>query len=49
VLVENGVGALLVGGGDELVALVLEPLANTELILCATEKTGLVLGVLASL
>jgi len=49
VLVEDGVGALLVGSGDKLVTLVLKPLADTELVLSATEKTGLVLGVLASL
>jgi hypothetical protein len=31
------------------VTLVLEPLADTELILSSTEKTGLLLGVLAAL
>ena len=36
VLVEFGVLTLLVGGGDELMSLVLEPFADTELVLgCA--------------
>lgn len=37
-LVELGVLALLVGGGDEGVTLVLEPLANAELVLSCSEK-----------
>lgn len=37
-LVELGVFALLVGGGDQSVALVLEPLADAELILSRSEK-----------
>lgn len=37
-LVELGVLALLVGGGDEGVTLVLEPLADAELILSCAEK-----------
>jgi hypothetical protein len=37
-LVELRVLALLVGGGDEGVTLVLEPLANAELVLSCSEK-----------
>lgn len=37
-LVELGVFALLVGGGDQSVALVLEPLADAELILSRSEE-----------
>jgi hypothetical protein len=48
-LVEGGVLALLVRGGHQGVTLVLEPLADTELILSGTQKTGLLLGVLATL
>lgn len=47
-LVELGALTVLVGGGDESVALLLDPFSETELILCATEKSGLFLGVLAS-
>ena len=39
-LVELGVLALLVGGGDEGVALVLEPFADAELVLCGSEELG---------
>jgi hypothetical protein len=45
VLVELGVLALLVGGGDELVALLLDPLPQTKLVLGGSEKTGLLLSV----
>jgi hypothetical protein len=45
VLVELGVLTLLVGGGDELVALLLDPLPQTKLVLGGTEKTGLLLSV----
>jgi hypothetical protein len=48
VLVELGVLTLLVGGGDELVSLVLEPLADTELVLGCTKKLWDLLGVLAT-
>lgn len=48
-LVEGRVLALLVGSGHQGVTGVLEPLANTELILSGTQKTGLLLGVLATL
>lgn len=48
-LVEGGVLALLVGGGHESVTSILEPLADTELVLGGTEKTGLLLGVLTTL
>jgi hypothetical protein len=49
VLVELGVLALLVGCGDELVALLLDPFPDTELVLSGTEKLGLLLGVDATL
>ena len=39
-LVKLGVLALLVGRGYEGVALVLEPLADAELVLRGTEQTG---------
>lgn len=48
-LVEGRVLALLVGGGDQSVALLLEPLAQTELVLGGTQQTGLLLGVLTAL
>jgi len=48
-LVEGGVLTLLVRGGDQGVALVLEPLANAELILGGTEQLRLLLGVLKTL
>ena len=48
-LVKGGVGTLLVGGGHELMALVLDPLSDAKLVLCAAEQLWLVLGVLASL
>lgn len=41
VLVECGVGALLVGGGDELVALLLDPLPQAELVLGAAKQSWL--------
>lgn len=40
-LVELGTLAVLVGGCDESVTLVLEPLADAELVLSCTEKEGL--------
>lgn len=45
VLVKLGVLTLLVGGSDELVTLLLDPLPQTELVLGSTEKTGLLLSV----
>lgn len=39
-LVELGVLALLVRGGYQSVALVLEPLAEAELVFCGAEKFG---------
>ena len=48
-LVKGRVGAVLVGGGDESVALVLNPLPQAEFILDGTKKTGLFFGVLAAL
>lgn len=48
-LLEHAALALLVRGSDESVSLVLEPLANTELVLCGTEETRLLLGVLLAL
>ena len=48
-LVEGGVLTLLVGSGDESVTGILEPLANTKLVLGGTEKTRLLLGVLTTL
>jgi hypothetical protein len=41
--------ALLVGGGDESVSLLLEPLADSELVLSGTEEAGLLFGVLLAL
>lgn len=49
VLVKLGVLALLVGRGDELVALLLNPLPDTELVLGGSEELGLLLGVDAAL
>jgi hypothetical protein len=48
-LLEDTALALLVGGGHESVSLVLEPLADTELVLCGTKETGLLFGVLLAL
>ena len=48
-LLEHTALALLVGGGDESVSLVLEPLADTKLVLCGTEETRLLFGVLLAL
>lgn len=45
VLVELRVLTLLVGGSDELMALILDPLPQTKLVLGGTEKTGLLLSV----
>ena len=42
-LLKDTVLTLLIGGGDEGVSLVLEPLAYTELVLCGTEETRLLL------
>lgn len=47
VLAELGVGRVLVGGDDELVALLLEPVSDAELVLDGTEQTGLRVTVLA--
>ena len=48
-LVKGRVLAVLVGGGDQSVALVLDPLPQAQLILDGTEKTRLLLGVLTTL
>lgn len=48
-LVEGGVLTLLVGGGHQGVTLVLEPLADTELVLGGTEQLRLLLRVLTTL
>lgn len=48
-LVKGGVLALLVGGSHQGVALVLEPLADAELIFGGTQQTGLLLGMLTTL
>lgn len=47
--VEGGVLALFVGGGDQGVAGILEPLADTELILSGAQQLRLLLGVLTTL
>lgn len=49
VLVKLGALAFLVGGGDELVALLLNPLPDTELVLSGSEELRLLLGVDAAL
>lgn len=49
VLVELRVLALLVRGGNELVALLLNPFSDTEFVLGGSEKLGLLLGVDATL
>jgi len=49
VLVECRVLALLVRCRDELVALILEPFANAELVLSSTKEFRLVAGVLMTL
>ena len=48
-LVKSGVLTLLVGGSHQGVSLVLEPLADTKLILSGTEQLRLLLGVLTTL
>ena len=48
-LVELGVLALLVRCGDERVALLLNPLADTQLVLSGTEELRLLLSVDAAL
>ena len=48
-LLEDTALALLVGGCDESVSLVLEPLADSELVLCGAEEAGLLFGVLLAL
>ena len=48
-LLEHTALTLLVRGSDESVSLVLEPLADTKLVLSGTEETGLLLGVLLAL
>lgn len=47
VLAEFRIGRVLVGGDDELVALLLEPVSNSELVLDRAEQTGLRVTVLA--
>ena len=49
VLIELRVLTLLIRGGDELVALLLDPLPQTKLVLGGSEKTGLLLSVDAAL
>jgi len=49
VLVESRVLTLLVGSGDELVTLLLDPLPQTEFVLSRTKKPGLLFGVLETL
>ena len=49
VFVEGRVLAFLVGSGDELMALILDPLPDSKLILGAAKQLWLVLGMLASL
>jgi hypothetical protein len=48
-LVKGRVLAFLVGSSHESVALVLEPLADTKLVLGGSEKSRLLLGVFATL
>ena len=48
-LIELGVLALLVGGGDQGVALILEPFPDPELILRCSQKLWYFFGVLAAL
>jgi hypothetical protein len=48
-LVKFGVLTLLIGGGDELVALILEPFSQTQLILGGAQETRLVASVLVTL
>ena len=45
VLVELGVLAFLVGGGDELVALLLDPFPDAKLVLGSSEHARLLLSV----
>ena len=49
VLVKGRVLALLVRGDNKLVALLLDPLLKTKLVLSGTEKSWLVSGVLVAL
>jgi len=48
-LVELGVLAFLVGGGDQGVTLILEPFPDPELILRCSQKLWYFFGVLAAL
>ena len=48
-LLKDRVRTLLVGGGHQSVTLVLEPLANAELVLSGTEEAWLLFGMLAAL
>lgn len=48
-LVELGVGTLLAGSGNKLVALLLDPLPDTKLVLSGTEHLRLISGVLMTL
>lgn len=48
-LVEGRVFTFLVGGGHQSVALAFNPFAQAEFVLGGTQKTGLLLGVLAAL
>lgn len=47
VLAELGVGAVLVGGDDEFVALLLEPVGDAKLVLDGAEQARLRVTVLA--
>jgi len=49
VLIKGRVLTLLVRGGNELVSLVLEPLADSEFVLSGSEELRLVAGVLVAL
>lgn len=49
VLIEGGVFALLVGGGYELMALILKPLAEAELVFGCAEEAWDVAGVGAAI
>lgn len=48
-LVKFGVLALLVGGGDQSVSLVLEPFSDTQFVLSGAQKLWDLLGVLVAL
>jgi hypothetical protein len=48
-LIELAVLALLVRGGHKSVALLLDPLPQTKLVLCCAQQTRLLLGMLFAL